>query len=302
MNTRIITDTTNFFSIDYGDILLIGNRRYVVKGHEYERRFGMSDPKYWVKKAVDQETGERKLIKLSFFETFDMQLGGVKIRCFRNPDKEGEIIELVKHHPSFMQGEAHKDSADNLIRVLDIVRGENFFQYIESLEMDHEAYFQRILPALLKKILKACEAIRFLHVHGHKHGDIRNDHMIMEEETGNLVWIDFDYDYEADENPFGLDIYGLGNILLYSIGKGFHSLNRIEKDIDYYGDLKDRIEPDDFSILHKWKLLNLRKIYPYIPIPLNDILAHFSVGAEMFYESVDEIMEDLNRCIHSFFE
>jgi len=302
MNTRIITDTTNFFSIDYGDILLIGNRRYVVKGHEQERRFGMSDPKYWVKRAIDLETGTRKLIKLSFFETFDMQLGGVKIRCFRNPDKEGEIIKLVRHHPSFMQGEAHRDSADNLVRVLDLVRGENFFQYIESLAMDHEVYFQRILPALLKKILKACEAIRFLHVHGHKHGDIRNDHMIMEEETGNLVWIDFDYDYEADENPFGLDIYGLGNILLYSIGKGFHSLNRIEKDTRYYGDLRDRIEPDDFSILHGWKFLNLRKIYPYIPIALNDILAHFSVGAEMFYESVDEIMEDLNRCIHAFFE
>jgi hypothetical protein len=301
MNTKIITDTTNFFSIDYGDILLIGNRRYVVKGHEHERRFGMSDPKYWVKKAVDQETGERKLIKLSFFETFDMQLGGVKIKCFRNPDKEGKIIELVRDHPSFMQGMAHKDSADNIIRVLDLVRGENFFQYIESLEVDHEVYFHRFLPTLLKKVLKACEAIRFLHVHGHKHGDIRNDHMIMEKETGNLVWIDFDYDYEADENPFGLDIYGLGNILLYSMGKGFHSLNRIEKDIDYYGDLKDRIDPDDFSILHKWKFLNLRKIYPYIPIPLNDILAHFSVGAEMFYESVDEIMEDLNRCIHSFF-
>jgi hypothetical protein len=124
----------------------------------------------------------------------------------------------------------------------------------------------------------------------------------MEKETGNLVWIDFDYDYEADENPYGLDIYGLGNILLYSMGKGFHSLNRIEKDIPYYGDLKDRIVPDDFSILHKWKFLNLRKIYPYIPVPLNDILAHFSVGADMFYESVDEIMEDLNRCIHSFFE
>jgi hypothetical protein len=262
----------------------------------------MSDPKYWVKKAVDQETGERKLIKLSFFETFDMQLGGVKIRCFRNPEKEGAIIDLTRHHPSFMQGEAHRDSADNLIRVLDLVKGENFFQYIDGLEMKHEDYFYHTLPTLLRKVLKACEAIRFLHVHGHKHGDIRNDHIIMEEATGNLVWIDYDYDYEADENPFGLDIYGLGNILLYAIGKGFHSLNRIEKDTVYYGDLRNHVEPDDFSILHKWKFLNLRKIYPYIPIALNDILAHFSVGAEMFYESVDEIMEDLNRCIHEFFD
>ena len=37
-------------------------------------------------------------------------------------------------------------------------------------------------------------------------------------------------------------------------------------------------------------------------MPLNDILAHFSIGAELFYESTDEIIEDVARCIDSFFE
>ena len=110
---------------------------------------------------------------------------------------------------------------NNNVRVLDIVQGPTFYHYIESLPMEHEPYFHEIFPEILKKILKAFEAIRFLHANGYRHGDIRNDHIIMERDSGNYVWIDFDYDYETSENPFSLDLYGLGNILLFSAGKGF---------------------------------------------------------------------------------
>ena len=88
-----------------------------------------------------------------------------------------------------------------------------------------------------------------------------------------------------------------GNILLYAIGKGFHNLHVIDKDSFIYGDLIDRLKPEDCSILHKWRLMNLRKLYPYIPIAINDILLHFSKGAELFYESVDEVLEDLNSSL-----
>jgi hypothetical protein len=43
------TDTTDFFSIDSGDEILVGGKRFVVLGHERERRFGLEDPKFWVK-------------------------------------------------------------------------------------------------------------------------------------------------------------------------------------------------------------------------------------------------------------
>ena len=65
-----------------------------------------------------------------------------------------------------------------------------------------------------------------------------------------------------------------------------------------YGDLVSRVEPGDFSILNKRRFMNLRKLYPYIPVHMNDILAHFSMGAEIFYESMEEILEDLNRCLY----
>jgi len=302
MKERLFTDTTNFFAIDYGDIIQLADKRFIVKGHERESRFGIDEPKFWVKKAVDTDTGERKIIKLAFFESFETHLGGIKIRCYRDPEKEGDVLKLVKDHPCFMQGLVYRDSEENIVRVLDVVKGTNFFSYIGSLDLDHEIYFRTLLPSILKNIVKAFEAIGYLHTHGLRHGDIRNDHLIVERDTGNYVWIDFDYNFDSTENPFGLDVFGLGNVLLYSIGKGFHNLNMIEKDTSIYGDLKDSLKEDDFSLLHKWRLFNLRKLYPYIPVVLNNILVHFSIGAEVFYESVEEIIEDINRCLHSVFE
>ena len=95
--------------------------------------------------------------------------------------------------------------------------------------MDHETYFHTALQGILRKLVRAFEAIRFLHVHGFRHGDIRNDHIMVEHGTGNYMWIDFDYDYDTSENPFGLDVFGLGNILTYAVGKGFHNTHEIRK-------------------------------------------------------------------------
>ena len=299
---RRFTDTSDFFAIDHGDEIVIGGKRHIVKGFARETRFGVEDPKFWVKRTVDSETGEHNIIKLTFLESFETSIGGVKIKCFRHPKKEGKILELVKNHPSFMQGEPFLDEKGNVVRVLDVVRGPNFFNYIGQFKIKYEDYFKQVLPGILKKLVRAFEAIRFLHINGFKHGDIRNDHIIINRANGSYVWIDFDYDFEATENPFGLDIFGLGNILIYSIGKGFHNIQMISSDRRLYGNLIDRVEPEDFSILHKWRFINLRKLYPIIPKMLNDVLMHFSQGTHVYYESTEELIEDLDRCLYSAFD
>ena len=301
MEKRLFTDTTNFINIDHGDIIQIGEKQYIVTGNERERRFGIDDPKYWVKRAIDLETGEKRFIKLSFFESFETHLAGIKIQCFRNPQKEGDILELVKNHPYFMHGEAHEDIKGNNIRILEPVHGPNLYNYIGSIDIEHEVYFKTIFPDILKKMVKAFEAIRLLHINGFRHGDIRSDHVIIESETGNYVWIDFDFDYHSPENPFSLDLFEMGNILLYAAGKGFHNFSVIRDQKEQYGNLIDNLEKADFSILHKWRLVNLRKLFPYIPFTINDVLRHFSRGAEIYYETAEEIIVELNKCLYSCF-
>jgi len=253
-----------------------------------------------VKRAIEVVTRERKLIKLAFFESFDASLGGVKIKCFRDPDKEGKILTLVRGHPDFMQGEVFFDEQGNNIRVLDIVRGNSFMAYIGSLSMPYEKYFKNVLPDVLSHLVSAFEAIRFLHVNGYKHGDIRNDHIIVDRVTGKYVWIDFDYDFQATENPFSLDIFGLGNILSYAVGKGFHNYYMIKTDRLKYGDLVDRVEVEDFALLDPRRFINLAKLYPMIPEVLNNILMFFATGAAIYYETVDEIIEDLKWFLDNF--
>jgi hypothetical protein len=296
---RCFTDTSNFLSIRAGDEILINGRRYRVTGEERERRFGIEDPKFWVKRVTDMETGIRKIAKLSFFETFDTRLGELIVRCYRSPQKEEEILRLCRHHPDYMQGTGVLDDQRNLVRILDIVRGKNFMMHLHDLRMHHSTYFRTALPGILRHLATAFAAIGFLHQNGFRHGDIRNDHIIVEKKTGRYVWIDFDYDFESPENPFGLDIFGIGNILIYAVGKGFHTLYMIQNDTYTYNDLVDRVGAEDFSILHPNRLVNLQKLYPYIPLMLNNILMHFSVGAPIAYESVDEILEDLNGYLAS---
>jgi hypothetical protein len=301
MTSRRFTDTSDFYSIDCGDKIVVGERTLTVTGHERERRFGIEDPKMWVKRAVDDATGEKKIVKLSFLESFHTTLAGVKIRCFRNPEKEGQILSLVRDHPYFMQGEAYHDPQGNNIRVIDIVRGPNFFNYLNSFQMNHKKYFNEIFPGILKKLIKAFEAIRFLHINEYRHGDIRNDHIIYQRKTDHYVWIDFDYDYSATENPFAMDLFGLGNILLYATGKGFHDLYMIKNNSNVYKDIQNNLEEGDFSLLDKWRFVNLQKLYPYIPKMLNTILMHFSKRSYVYYETIDELLEDINRCYYTFF-
>jgi hypothetical protein len=288
-----IVDTSDFFSIDSGDELLVGDRIYRITGFERERRFGSEDPKFWVKRAIDTGTGERKIIKLAFFEKFETILGGVSILCYRDPDKESKILALTRGNPFFMQGETFKDTKNNNIRVLDIVRGQNFYVMLEQFRMDHQEYFYTLFPSIFKNIIRSFEALRLLHVNGFRHGDVRNDHMIVESATGNYVWIDFDYDFSTPENPYSLDLFGLGNIMLYAVGMGFHELNMIIDDPLKYAGLAERIDANDFSIMYKSRLMNLQKLFPYIPGSLNNILCHFTKGANIFYEHIDEVLEDM---------
>jgi hypothetical protein len=43
---------------------------------------------------------------------------------------------------------------------------------------------------------------------------------------------------------------------------------------------------------------NLKKIFPYIPESLNQVLMHFSKGANWFYENTAQLLSDLEEFKH----
>ncbi len=293
---KVYTDTSDFMRITGGDVIVLDQQHYLVLRDEVERSYGIEDPKYWVKRCRHLESGERRLLKLVFHEKFTLQMGELKVLCYRSPRKEARILDLVRGDSRFMQGFSAEDEKDNKIRVLDIIKGKRLDNWIYKLDVDHKTYFQAYLPEILQKFIASCQAIQYLHAKGEKHGDIRRDHLWVEHGSGEYVWIDFDYTFDFHENPFGLDIFGLGGLLLYIVGKGFYS----PKEIDHmYGNEKDApdIKQEDFLLVFKNRLANLHKIFPYIPEELNRVLMHFSSGTRVAYESLDEFIHDLRPCL-----
>ena len=68
---RIHTDTTYFFRVEYGNVVVLGVRPYLIRHNAKEGRFGVDDEvKFWVKHAIDLKSGSPKVIKLVFYEKF----------------------------------------------------------------------------------------------------------------------------------------------------------------------------------------------------------------------------------------
>ena len=298
---KVFTDTTDFTAIDYGDVIHVDNRYFLVTGYTREGRFGVDEqPKQWVPRCLDLESGSHHILKLVFYETFTVTVGQFTIPCFRNPEKEAAILELVRGHPHFMQGHAAPDGAGNPVRILDIIAGRRLDKHLHRLGGSHRQYFEEQLPALLGQFLECTRAIALVHAQGMRHGDIRRDHLFVEYDTGLFRWIDFDYDFYLPERPFALDIFELGNLLMYLVGRSNYQPRDILADPAMGEQVLATITREDTSLLSRHRVVNLRKLFPYIPKELNDVFMHFSLGTSVFYDSVAEFHADLERAVGSF--
>ncbi|MDA8091005.1 MAG: hypothetical protein M0Z61_12405 [Nitrospiraceae bacterium] len=243
-------------------MLLLGDRPYLVRNNEKEGRFGIDEePKFWVKRSVDLIDGRMKVIKLVFHEHFRSRIGPLVFDCVRSPVKEARVISLVSGHPNFMQGLSVKDPAGNAVRVLDFIKGEKLHSLIQGIGKDHYHYFHEDFPEIFRDYIEAVQAIIYLHERNEIHGDIRRDHLIKDKETGKLRWIDLDFTYGATENKFGLDIFGLGNILAFIVGGGDITIQELKKERE---DIYSRLIEEDLNVVFGNRVAALKKIFPYI--------------------------------------
>lgn len=290
---KVYKDTTDFLRIEYGDIVILDGNPFLIRHNAKEGRFGLDDEeKFWVKRSIDLHSGDTKIIKLVFFEKFNARIGEIEFECFRSPRKEARILNLVKDHPNFMQGYSVQDDHENIVRVLEYIYGASLADHIREVgrTMNHETYFYQYFPEVLENYILCVEAVRFLHDNGEKHGDIRRDHILIDRESGQYRWIDYDYNFRHRENIYGYDLFGLGNVLMYVAGMGdilYQDLKRSDHPSLY------KLTEDDVNIVFNNRIANLRKIYSYIPDNLNRVLMHFSRGANAFYDHTTQLIEDL---------
>jgi len=288
---KIITDTSDFFRVDYNDVCVLGEKPYLMLNFTREGRFGLDDePKYWVRKGVDLLVFSRKIIKLVFHEEIEARIGDIVFKCVRSPRKEADILKIVRGHTNFMQGTSVLDEAGNVIRILDNILGKQLDDLVNRVNEFHEEYFFQHFPGFLKIYVDLVEAIKFLHDNGFKHGDIRRDHILHDRENDCYRWIDFDYDYMHMASMFSYDLFGLGNILIFLVGGGDLTIQQLTAE---KGTVLGDLSADDMNIIFNNRVANIQKIYPYVPDALNYILLHFSNGANLYYENTEQLLEDL---------
>jgi len=291
---EIVEDSSSYMNIVGGNVVRVGGNDYYVITEARENRFGVEEqPKFWVKYAFDIETGQRKIMKLVFHEEFTAQIGRIRIKCKRNPRKESAILDLVRDNPRFMQGFTVQDKANNWVRIIDVISGRSAFHYLDGLDMSHEEYFGQVFPDLMRKVIVCIEALADLHSQGHHHGDVRSDHLWIEHETGSLAWIDFDYEVSHTD----YDIWGVGNLLIRLVGKGTHRLRDVDSNPHDYPLKTEDVALQDMALLLNDRIANLKKLFPYIPQELNDILMRFSNGSSDFYRNLNRLVTDLKRVL-----
>jgi serine/threonine protein kinase len=202
------------------------------------------------------------------------------------------MLALVKEHPRFMQGFSVMDSVGNIVRIIDYIPGMTMLEYIADLGKDHEEYFYTYFPEILKDYIELVDAIKFLHDHNEKHGDIRIEHIIRDESNGGYRWIDFDVNYIHRGNMFICDLSGLMNILVCLAGRGDVTTDQIRH---YDPAVYSRLSSDDLHIDFGNSITNLKKVYQHIPEKLNRIFMRLSAGGCNFYDNTSEFLDDLRE-------
>ena len=294
---RIVDDTSDFMALNPGDVMVLNDNPYLISRNEKESGFGQDDdPKFWVKRTISLLTGETKIVKLVFFEEFVQEVGGYKILFYRSPIKEARVLDAVREHSFFMHGFDINDNVGNNVRIIDFIRGPSLNKLVANCNMTHEDYFHSQLLTILTGVCDCLQSLSYLHENGLVHGDVRWEHILYDRDQKKYRWIDFDYNYDFPENPFGMDLIGLGEIITCIVGMGGCFYSDVKAN-PIFKDVVDHLQPEDFSILEQNRLMNLKKIYPYIPERLNNVLLHFSGYTTVFYESVDEVLGDLHDAL-----
>ncbi len=291
---RVTADTSDAMNIARGQVLSLGGRRYVVLGHAYESRFGIQDqPKYWVLRALDLESGAAKIIKTVFHEEFIARIGPLRVRCYRSPEKESRVLALVRGDARFMQGETVRDAGGDLVRVIDHIPGPTIYEHVIAQRLPHAEYFHTEVPRLLRGLLDSMAAIQGLHDHALCHGDIRNDHLIIERGSGRLRWIDFDLTQDFSD----FDIWSIGNVLAFIIGQGIQSFHQVMQSAAFPDAVKACLTPADGSAFYEYRVMNLAKLFPYIPARLGAVLRRFTAGTETYYSRMDQVRADVAEAL-----
>ena len=168
---------------------------------------------------------------------------------------------------------------------------QNLLISLLILKASWPTYSSKRFPGILKSFMECIEAIRFIHQHGDKHGDIRRDYIPIDRPTRSTA------------GSISTLINGTGKIFTVTI-----SLASVT--FWYFWPVREicwfrnwRKKPPSLAgtqargchIVFNNRVANLKKIYHYILKTLNRVLMHFLKNTYWFYEHSAQLLDDLGE-------
>ena len=85
------------------------------------------------------------------------------------------------------------------------------------------------------------------------------------------------------------------------MGKGIRSFHEVLKGDKYPERVKRSITPEDASAFYEYRIMNLKKLFPYIPPKLDALLRHFTLKPESFYDHISQFVEEYLEMVDTEF-
>jgi len=91
------------------------------------------------------------------------------------------------------------------------------------------------------------------------------------------------------------------NLINYAVSKGIITFDMILKSEDFTDYVKQSLSTDDASAFYQYRIMNLGKLYPYIPKGLQTLLKSFTLKPNRYFTGISEFMEAYHEVLDKEF-
>ena len=85
------------------------------------------------------------------------------------------------------------------------------------------------------------------------------------------------------------------------MGKGIRAFYQVLKDERFPEGVRESLRADDGSAFYEYRIMNLKKLYPYIPPKLNDLLLHFTIRPSAYYTDISQFVDEYHEMLDTEF-
>jgi len=114
----------------------------------------------------------------------------------------------------------------------------------------------------------------------------------VERDTGRYRWIDFDYDYKEKDDLTSHDVFEMGTLLAFVVGKDYLSYSQLKR---ISPEIASNLKPSDMLAIFPNQVANLKLVYPYIHDQINEIILRFAQGSQHEYSDAHMLAADIAR-------